>query len=421
MKTEGYPWLNGATLDEHSKRKHSILREYFRQYLTVRCQIAQQTRFRLAIVDGFAGGGRYNCGAAGSPILFIEELERTLDEINLRRVAQGMGAVEVEALLIFNDALPDVTAMLKSYCEPLEAAIRAKRSKLHIQIVYFSDEFEQIYPAIKELILAGRYRNVIYNLDQYGYAAVKIDTLNDILRTPSAPSTEVFYTFAIETLLTYLSARDPALLQRQLRQFGINSSNMTALEGVMTKNEWLGAAERLVFEALKSCAPYVSPFSIRNPDGWRYWMLHFANNYRARQEYNLVLHGAGELAHFGRSGLNMLHYNPDHDGSLYLFDNEGRISAREQLLLDVPRLVSESGDAMLVRDFYEAAYSETPSHKDDIHSAMLGNEDLEVVTPQGGARQKGSTIHVDDVIRLKNQRSFFPMFLNVPPAGGSKG
>ncbi|WP_374469541.1 three-Cys-motif partner protein TcmP [Phenylobacterium sp.] len=414
MKTDGYSWTNGATLDDHSRRKHAILRDYFRQYLTVRCQIAQQTKFRLAIVDGFAGGGRYSCGTAGSPILFIEELERTLDEINVRRAAQGMGAVEVDALLIFNDAQKDVTAMLQSHCAPLEAALKAKPSKLHIQIAYFSEEFETAYPGIKQLIVDGRFRNVLYNLDQYGYAGVTLATLQDILRTPSAPSTEVFYTFAIETLLTYLSARDPELLKRQLAQFDITPANMSALEGLMTKDEWLGAAERLVFDALKSCARYVSPFSIRNPKGWRYWMLHFANNYRARQEYNMVLHGAGELAHFGRSGLHMLHYNPAQDGRLYLFDNDGRVSARDQLVQDIPRLVSESGDAMPVGEFYEAAYSETPAHKDDIHAAMLSSEDLEIATPNGGVRRSANTIDVGDIIRLKNQRSFFQMFSATP-------
>lgn len=341
-------------------------------------------------------------------------MERTLDEINIRRAAQGMGAVEIDALLIFNDALPDVTAMLKSYCDPLEAALKTKPSKLRIQIAYFSDEFENVYPSIKKLLVDGRFRNVLYNLDQYGYASVTLGTLHNILRTPSAPSTEVFYTFAIETLLTYLSARDPELLKRQLMPFNISPTNMSALEGVLTKDEWQGAAERLVFDALKSCARYVSPFSIRNPNGWRYWMLHFANNYRARQEYNMVLHSAGELAHFGRSGLHMLHYSPEQDARLYLFDSDGRITARNQLLQDIPRLVSESGDAMPVGEFYEAAYSETPAHKDDIHAAMLGSEDLEIVTTNGGVRRKGNTIDVSDIVRLKNQRSFFQMYAGTP-------
>ena len=74
MVKKRYSWETGATLEEHSRRKHKIVREYFARYLTVRCQLPMQSRFRLAIVDGFAGGGRYKCGSPGSPIIFIEEL-----------------------------------------------------------------------------------------------------------------------------------------------------------------------------------------------------------------------------------------------------------------------------------------------------------------------------------------------------------
>ena len=97
MVEKQYEWVDGATLEEHSRRKHKILQEYFYQYLTVRCQIPQQERFRLAVVDGFAGGGRYRCGTAGSPIIFIEELKRAIDAVNLQRASQGLGSSRLNA------------------------------------------------------------------------------------------------------------------------------------------------------------------------------------------------------------------------------------------------------------------------------------------------------------------------------------
>ena len=74
-----------------------------------------------------------------------------------------------------------------------------------------------------------------------------------------------------------------------------------------------------MFDVFRGCARYVSPFSINNPDGWRYWLIHFANNYRARQEYNNILHKNSSMqAHFGRSGLNMLVFDPkEGEGALY--------------------------------------------------------------------------------------------------------
>jgi three-Cys-motif partner protein len=85
MVEKRYSWETGATLEEHSKRKHKIVREYFARYLAVRCQLPMQSKFRLAIVDGFAGGGRYKCGSPGSPIIFIEELRLAAEELNIKR------------------------------------------------------------------------------------------------------------------------------------------------------------------------------------------------------------------------------------------------------------------------------------------------------------------------------------------------
>lgn len=182
----------------------------------------------------------------------------------------------------------------------------------------------------------------------------------------------------------------------------------------MSTNNWLGAAEKLVFETFGNCALFVSPFSIHNPGGWRYWLLHFAKSYRARQVYNNILHkNSSAQAHFGRSGLNMLAYNPEHDdGNLYLFDQHGREMARNELMSDIPRLVSESGDVTGVGEFYESIYNMTPAHADDIHSAIIENPDIEVITEAGGTRRKANTIGFTDIIKLRDQRSFFPMFQN---------
>jgi hypothetical protein len=156
----------------------------------------------------------------------------------------------------------------------------------------------------------------------------------------------------------------------------------------------------------------VSPFSINNRDGWRYWLIHFANSYRARQEYNNVLHRNSSMqAHFGRSGLHMLSFDPTHDSNaLYLFDISGRMEAKRQLSEDIPRLVTEFGDAVGVSEFYSSIYNMTPAHMDDVHAAIIENPDLEVITELGGARRKANAIERGDTLRVKRQRSFFPIF-----------
>jgi three-Cys-motif partner protein len=412
MVEKAYAWASGATLEEHSRRKHKILAEYFAQYLGVRCQLPQQERFRLAVVDGFAGGGRYACGTPGSPLIFIEGLRRAVDTINTQRAAQGFGLIELECLLVLNDHSADAMASLRENVAPLQAEIAQNVPRLHIRVEYLNDTFEVAYPRIKVLLEQGRYRNVIVNLDQCGHSRVERTTLLDVMR--SNPSVEIFYTFAIEALLSFLQKSDPVQLASQLRPFDIEPRDLRGLDGAMSKSNWLGAAERLVFETFRTCAPFVSPFSINNPGGWRYWLIHFANVYRARQVYNNVLHqNSTAQAHFGRSGLNMLSYDPaDDGGSLYLFDLSGREQARNQLLTDIPRLISETGDAIGVSDFYEAIYNSTPAHADDVHRAIMDNPDIEVITPAGGERRSAGMIGVNDVLKLKRQKSFFPMFFD---------
>ncbi len=402
MVQKVYPWEVGATLELHTQRKHKILAEYFRQYILVRCANPNQRRFRLAVVDGFAGGGRYACGTRGSPLIFIEELQAAVDEINIGRAAQKMPLLAVDCLLLLNDADSKVVKLLQSHVAPVIADARSRCPQLHLTVEYSELSFESAYPAMREKIRAGGYQNVLFNLDQCGHSHVEPKTLIDIMA--GAPSAEIFFTFVVDALLTYLNKREPAKLKRRLAAIGV--TKIDALEEVQSNTAWLGTAEKLVFEALQGCAKFVSPFSIHNPNGWRYWLIHLAGNHRARQVYNDVLHSnASSQAHFGRSGLNMLSYNPAKEGALYLFDKDDRASAREELMEDIPRVIARAGDTMTVLEFYETVYNLTPAHNDDINSTIIDNPDLEVATEAGGERRRAHTIQVTDTIRLKSQIS----------------
>lgn len=323
-----------------------------------------------------------------------------------------MSPIDIECLLVLNDYDRATVAMLKQNAEPLIANIKQTIPRLHLHVEYREKKFEEAYPEIKELIDKGNYQNVLFNLDQCGTAKVDIETISDI--TSSYLSAEIFYTFGIETLVSFLNQSDPNELAKQLNPFGVTAAQLAELDGLMSKQEWLGGAERIVFNAFRGCADYVSPFSIHNPQGWRYWLIHFANNVRARQEYNNILHqNSSSQAHFGRSGLHMLAYDPSEtDSMLYIFDEVGRVEAKKQLHDDIPRLITNYGDAIGVGDFYASIYNATPAHMLDINSAIIENPDLEVITEDGGERRKANTIKIGDTLRMRNQRSFFPLFFS---------
>ena len=312
-------------------------------------------------------------------------------------------------LLVLNDADREVVEILKDNVAPLLGEINESVSNLHLRVEYLNQEFENAYPVVKRFLAEDRYRNVLFNLDQYGHSHVDLRTLVDIMSTYS--SAEVFYTFAIETLISFLDKSNPTHLATQLAKIGLDRDDLKNLQRDMSRKTWLGVAERFVFENFRTCAPFVSPFSIHNPGGWRYWLIHFAISYRTRQVYNNILHdNSSTQAHFGRTGLDMLHYDPDHErGTLYLFDDPSREMAKEQLINDIPQLIANSGDFMGVADFYENIYNTTPAHSEDIHTAIIDNPDIAAITPAGGERREANTITVNDVLKLKAQTSFFPM------------
>jgi len=407
-----YKWAEGAKLDEHSKKKHKILKEYFTEYLKTRCILPQQEKFRLAIIDGFSGAGIYECGSYGSPLLFVQTLKDALNEINIGRTAQGLRLMDIECTFIFNDKNKPAMEQLKKNVAPLHAEINQNEKHLHIRFEYFSKKFDQVFPEIKRMLQTLKYGNVIFNLDQCGHSLVNPEVIREIMR--SWGSAEVFLTFLIGPLLTYLSTNqdnDKVLAKMpdvQKKVFSLLSGDAGKL---LSKEEYLGYAEKFVYDYLKACAPYVSPFSINNPDGWRYWFMHFANSPRARQVYNNVQHANSSLqAHFGRSGLHMLSYDPKHEGQLYLFDSSSRERAKKDLYDDIPRLISQHGDALTVEEFYSISYSETAAHSDDIHEMIIENPDVEVITPKNHERRKANTIKPTDILKIKDQKSMFPLF-----------
>ena len=142
-----------ATLDDHSKRKLKILKEYFTKYLLVRCVLPQQEKFRLAIIDGFAGGGRYNCGSSGSPIIFIETLKTAITELNIQRSVDGKKIIKFECILILNDALPAAIKILKTNIAPL---LVEKTSNLDLNVEILCGKFETVYPKIRDALIAKK-------------------------------------------------------------------------------------------------------------------------------------------------------------------------------------------------------------------------------------------------------------------------
>ena len=88
-----------------------------------------------------------------------------------------------------------------------------------------AETFETAYPKIKALTQQGRYRSVLFKLDQCGVSQIKLEIVLDIMNV--SPSVEIFYTFMVKSLLTYLSKNNPRLLASQLKALDVSISEQT--------------------------------------------------------------------------------------------------------------------------------------------------------------------------------------------------
>ncbi len=400
MVKREYDWENGAEIGPHSKIKLQIIDEYLREYVRVRCSLPQQERFRLSFVDGFCGAGEYRCGTQGSPLTVLHALKTVSAEINFKRRVDGFKPITFEFFMYFNDLSTPAIQSLRGKVDAFIEELKHNTERTSFNIAYFEGDFGKNFSEISHQVLASKVRNTIFNLDQYGHSDVSEQHLRTALSLTR--SSEVFLTFSIRSFLAFISPT-------QLQHSRIFNGRISDIALHKSKKEWLAAVEKVVFEEFHTLAKFVSPFSINNPEGWEYWLVHFANFYRARQVYNDILHRKkNSQAHVGRSGLQMLRYNSLEETSLYLFDAASRQGAREELLTDVPRYIAD-GTAekyISVGDFFDQIYNQTPAHSDDINNTLIKSPDIEVLTVTGGKRRKPQMIMRTDTIRLTPQRVF---------------
>jgi hypothetical protein len=173
-----------------------------------------------------------------------------------------MKPIEIECYFIFNDFEPVAIEELRKNAAPLLADIKQNSKHLHIEAEYHKKEFDQIFPEIKSKILAANYRNVIFNLDQCGHSHVSINVIRDIMS--SWRSAEVFLTFMISALLTYLSPdsnQDTALAKIPEVQSNVYSL-VGNVDNLVNKQDFLGKQRKLFLMRLKDAPLLLVPFQL---------------------------------------------------------------------------------------------------------------------------------------------------------------
>ena len=197
-----YAWAPGTPppIDDHSLAKHRIFRGYVRTYLERLTSNPRADRFKLTIVDGFAGGGEYNYAGgrvAGSPLIVLEEIRNA----KVRLTAERRKPFSLEVDLICVEAKRSNYEYLRNLIETSEF-----RDQLDQSIFVIRSKFELKLPAIIDHInRRGRAPRALFLLDQYGYKDASLALVRQILE--QIANSEVILTFAVDSLINYMSTQ----------------------------------------------------------------------------------------------------------------------------------------------------------------------------------------------------------------------
>ncbi len=407
--SEKYTWSidQCPPLDDHSEAKHTILSEYIKKYLHIVCQQRRMQQYNITLVDGFAGGGIYQDNKPGSPLVMIAAARQAAYEINKERSKR----IEIKPNYFFVEKIRD------SYFS-LENVIN-KKNLAGQDVNLINGDFNL---HLKEIILHIKKRNPkggggsIFFLDQTGYSAVNIETLNLIRR--ELPKAEIIINISVSWLVDFIN--DSGQFRKTISNMGIadlvNFDEITSLKENIGENRYI--IESRLSVALQKAAnfPYFRPFFIEPHDNHRgYWLLHLAPHYRAHNAMSEVIWEQGNyMRHYGGDGARI--FDLSYKGGIIdhpnIFGKTFNGTAREQhingLTRDIPNIIWNCGERR-ISDLIESTCNNTAASQDMYMKSILKlkNEGELIIRGKSGGEKKTDIILTSDIIIPNKQCRIF--------------
>lgn len=416
-----YQWAPGEAypvIQQHSVVKHEILRAYLTAYIRTLIANPNREEFRLALVDGFAGGGVYRHDATGAEVLgspFIMLQAAKEAEFLVNRDRQKPVVLNLD--YFFVEADKGAAGLLEH-----ELRSRGHAGRIGNDVFLRQSTFENQAQSIIEHIQrrmprAGR---AIFLLDQYGYSKVPAALIRKIMR--ELPGGEVILTFAVDALLNYVSDKRDAT-QGLLEKIGTPDALRGRKIEDIKRNErdWRLFIQACLYKDLvESCgAKYYTLFFIRSAKGHGdYWLIHFSQKARARDVMTRIHWETNtDFIHYGGAGMEMFHalgYVPKQDAAFtgqeplgFCFDEQARSASVGALREQIPHLIYPDPDGMSFGELFATTCNMSPASADIYRSAigeLMTIGDLEAVDRDGGSRRSANRIHDTDLIIPSRQR-----------------
>jgi three-Cys-motif partner protein len=416
-----YTWKHGLeAIAQHSIAKHRILQAYLSEYFKV-LMSGRRDEFKLTLVDGFAGGGRYyhedtRKPVRGSPLILLDVAKEAEFLVNRDRTHP----VNFDLSYFFIEARKEAYQHLLKVLDEEGHGGRLE-DDIFVRHANFLDQAKSIIQFISKK--SPRNGRSIFVLDQFGYNAVPTTIIREILDT--LPGAEVILTFGVDSLLNFANE---TILSNGLNKLGMPAllAGKSIREIKQSDRDWRLFIQSTLYQSLvRSCgAKHFTPFFIRNKHGHGdYWLIHLSQHHKARdvmtnvhwQNHNYFIHYAGA----GLDMFNMLGYDPrfDHDhlgqGRLgFEFDIPAREKSVGALMEQIPKVIYANDDGLTYESLYVSTCNESPATSEiyqEALSQLVAHGAAAVVGPGGEHRRSAKQIRATDRIIPPPQRPLFSL------------
>lgn len=422
MATSHYEWEPGQAypeIQQHSIAKHEILDAYLKAYIQTLASNPRREEFKLALVDGFAGGGAYRHATSGeivygSPFIMLrasKEAEYLINKDRNKPIAFNFEYFFVEK------------SRKAKQCLEFELKYQGYGSRLDQDIFLMNSEFDTQAGSIIEHIKkkSPRAGRAIFLLDQYGYSQVGTGLINKIIR--EVPGSEVILTFAVDALINYVSDKSETT-QKLLNKIGTpDVLRGRTLEDIKcNERDWRLFIQSCLYQDLvEMCgAQYYTLFFIRSAKGHGdYWLIHFSKKARARDVMTRIHWQKNtNFIHYGGPGMNMfsaLGYVPRNDDDFtgqadFFFNEDARARSVRALMEQIPDFVRRYPFGIKFDKMFAATCNLSPASA-DVYKEAIGNliahGEVDVQGEDGSVRKMASSIKDSDLVMPPRQRNLF--------------
>lgn len=414
-----YLWQVGSPppiLDRHSQTKHNIVEDYIRRYVLRLMAQANIPELRLALIDGFCGGGCYQTEEGGivdgSPLLMMRAVREARMLLNQnRRIPRN---INVEFLFV--DILQDTTNHLRHWlaARQQENAIDLlDYSRAKVITNSFFAELPRIIDAIQK---RKKGEHAIFVLDQYSYKDIPFPEISGILKT--LKGAEVIMTFNVDNLTTYLA--DRAANRKPLETIGLDKyvpwEQIKTLKATQ-KREWRRILQRYLAHGIKceSGAEFMTLFFVKphGTNSWGYWLIHLSNHYRAHEVMkSLHWEHATDFGHELEPGIFEFGYNANKDDeytgqdTFEFGEQQSKEACIEGVREHFGRQIYALNRPIRVGELFQGCVSQSTAaetHLMDATRRLHLSRDIVIASKDGSVRRPSKNYRADDVIEPSRQ------------------